>query len=231
MSPFKIVAGVFFAAGLAMLAGTAYLYNDQQDFLSDARSAQGEVIQMVRNQGEDGSTFAALVRFTDDNQQSHEFVDQISSNPPRHSRGQRVNLLYAPDNPSVAIIDDFWGRWGFIAILGPMGAIFAMLGGGLIFFVIRSARMRKWLRANGTPIAVEFLEVERDTSQSVNGRHPYRVVAQGKNPFSGKLEQFLSDPIWVDPTDELAGKKLKVFIDPNKPSRYSVDIDRLIDRA
>jgi hypothetical protein len=51
-------------------------------------------------------------------------------------------------------------------------------------------------------------------------------VAQGKNPFSGKLEQFVSEDIWVDPTAELEGTKLRVFIDPNRPERHLVDIER-----
>ncbi len=231
MNVVKVVGGIFLAVGLAMLAGSIYLYSSQSEFLAIAKSTEGRVIDMSRqvSTDDDGTsyTYAAVVRFTDDNGTTHEFVNPNSSNPPSYSKGQTVPLLYAPDNPGNAFIDDFFGRWGVVVILGPMAAIFSLLGGALFFTQIYKARIRDWVRENGTPIIVDFLEVERDRSQAVNGRNPYRIVAQGKNPFNGKLEQFLSDAIWVDPTELMGNRKLRVFIDPNKPSRYSVDIDWL----
>jgi hypothetical protein len=233
MKVVKLVGGIFFAIGLAMLIGTAYLFYSQNDFIATAKTAQGEVIDMIRRESRDDGTtsytYAAVVRFSDDGGVSQEFVNRHSSNPPGYSKGEQVQVLYAPDNPGDAIIDDFWGRWGIVAILGFTGSIFSLVGGGLLFWFIRKAQIKKWLRANGTPISIDFYSVERDTSTTVNGRHPFCVVAQGKNPFTGKLEQFRSESIWVDPTAELQGTKMKVFIDPNKPSRHSVDVERYLD--
>ncbi len=233
MNILKIIGGIFFVAGLAMLAGSSFSYASQKDFIASAKHAEGEVIDLLRkvSRDDDGDsiTYSAVVRFTDDKAISHEFVNRVSSNPPGYSKGQDVDLLYAPDNPTDAIIDDFWGRWTMVAILTGMGSIFSLVGGTLFFSQIRADWIRRWLRANGTAFAVDFLEVERDLSQSMNGRHPYRIVAQGKNPFTGKLEQYLSGAIWVDPTEYMAGRKLRVLIDPNKPSHHMLDTDWLAD--
>lgn len=233
MKIFKLVGGIFFIIGVAMLIGTGYFYSSQNDFIATAKSSQGEVIDLIRKESRDDGTtsytYAPAVRFADDRGERQEFVSNHSSNPPAYSKGENVEVLYAPDNPGDAIIDDFWGRWGIVAILGGTGLIFSLIGGGLLFWMIRKAQIKQWLRENGTPISVDFYSVERDTSITVNGRHPYRVYAQGKNPFNGKLEQFPSEAIWVDPTTELQGTKLKVFIDPNKPSRHSVDVERFLD--
>lgn len=229
----KTIGGIFLLVGLAMLAAASYLYLDQSDFIASAKAADGEVVDLIRKrQDDDGNTsytYSAVVRFTDDRSVSHEFIDQISSNPPRYSKGQDVHLLYAPGNPTDAIVDDFWGRWAVVAILGCIGGIFSLVGGGLFYREIHKARTRQWLRENGTAFSVDFLEVERDRSQSLNGRNPYRVVAQGKNPFTGKLEQYLSESIWVDPTEYMFDRKLRVLVDPNKPSRHMLDIDWLAD--
>lgn len=233
MNIVKTVGGIFLLVGLAMLAASSYLYVDQSDFIAGAKEADGEVIDLVRKrQDDDGSTsytYSAVIRFTDDRAVSHEFVDRISSSPPRYSKGQDVHLLYAPDNPTDAIVDDFWGRWAVVVILGGMGGIFSLVGGALFYREIYKGRTRIWLRENGTAFSVDFLEVERDRNQSVNGRNPYRIVAQGKNPFTGKLEQYLSESIWVDPTEYMSGRKLRVLVDPNKPSRHMLDIDWLAD--
>ena len=229
MKVFKIVGGTFFTVGLAMLGGSGYSYSSQSDFLTTAKSARGEVIAMSRRSSDDGDTYAPVVRFTDDRGVAQEFVSRTSSNPPSYSRGEQIDILYAPDNPGDAIIDDFFSRWGLSSILGFMGLIFGGVGGGLLFWQLRKERIKKWLRAKGTPVSIDFYEVNRDTSTTVNGRHPFRVVAQGKNPFSGKLEQFLSEAIWVDPTEELRGSKLRVYLDPNRPDIHSVDVDRYLD--
>ncbi|MEH6715123.1 DUF3592 domain-containing protein [Parasphingorhabdus flavimaris] len=233
MNLFKTVGCIFLVVGLAMLAAASYLYVDQRGFIAGAKTADGQVIDLLRKrQDDDGSisyTYSAVIRFTDDRAVSHEFVDRVSSSPPRYSKGQEVDLLYAPENPADAIVDDFWGRWAIVVILSGIGAIFSLVGGTLFYREIYKGRTRTWLRENGTAFSVDFLEVERDRSQSLNGRNPYRVVAQGKNPFTGKLEQYLSDSIWVDPTEYMANRKLRVLVDPNKPSRHMLDIDWLSD--
>lgn len=233
MNLVKAVGGIFLLVGLMMLAATSYLYIDQNDFIADAKEAEGQIIDLVRKQqNKDGNTsytYSALVRFTDDEAVTHEFIDRVGSNPPRYSKGQDVILLYAPDNPTDAIINDFWGRWAMVIIFGCLGTIFSSIGGGMYFWQVHKARTRLWLLKNGTAFSVDFLEVQRDLGQSMNGRNPYRVLAQGKNPFTGKLEQYLSKAVWIDPTEYLPDRKLRVLVDPNNSSRHMLDVEWLAD--
>jgi len=229
MKVLKLVGGIFLTIGLIKLGVAGYFYISQSDFIATAKSTQGQVIDMSRSSDDDGDTYAPVVRFTDDRGVTQEFVSRTSSNPPSYSRGEQVDLLYAPDNPGNAIIDDFFSRWGMVAILGGMGAIFSLVGGGMFFSQVRKAHIKKWLRSKGTAVSIDFYAVHRDTSLTVNGRNPFRVTAQGKNPFTGKLEQFISEAIWVDPTQELEGTKMRVYLDPNKPDRHSVDVERFLN--
>ena len=65
----------------------------------------------------------------------------------------------------------------------------------------------------------------------MNGAHPFRVAAQARDPRSGKLRRFDSEPIWVDPTDQLQGRKVRVLIDPARPEAYLVDLRRVVDES
>jgi len=230
MRALKIVAGLILVAGLGMLAWSGNLYFQQNEFLASAKSADGQVVRLLREESNDGEgvtyVYAPVVRFTDRDGVPHEFVNPVASNPPGYFRGEKVQLLYAPSNPADAVIDDFFGRWGLSIVVGAMGLFFTLAGSATLVMGIRKTSMDRWLRDKGSAISVDFYAVNRDISRTVNGRHPFRVVAQGKNPFTGKLEQFVSEEIWVDPTAELEGTKLRVFIDPSQPERHLVDIER-----
>jgi len=76
------------------------------------------------------------------------------------------------------------------------------------------------------------VDVQRNTSYSVNGQHPWRIIVQWQNPATGKLHLFRSDNLWFDPSRFVAQQKqIRVLIDPQKPKRYSMDVSFLPELA
>jgi hypothetical protein len=75
-------------------------------------------------------------------------------------------------------------------------------------------------------VQADVVGVERDTRIKLNGRSPYRIVCQWLNPADQKVYRFESEPMWVDPTNYLQGRKhLPVRVDPEQPKRrYWMDI-------
>ncbi|MGB3722147.1 MAG: hypothetical protein WA979_04925 [Pacificimonas sp.] len=57
------------------------------------------------------------------------------------------------------------------------------------------ARIGDWLQRSGANVIMDFLRVEANMSVWVNGRYPRRVVAEGKNPFTGKVQPYLGPDI------------------------------------
>jgi hypothetical protein len=225
---FSLVGGAF------LIVVGAMLYSDQR-FAATALRAQGEVIDLerVRDRDSDGSTsttYAAHIAFTDRTGARHEFAERIRSNPPRFAIGESAPVLYAPDRPSNAIVDDFSGRHGITMIFGIVALPLTILGVTFLVLDLRGRRRRAVLRATGQPVPAEFLHVYRDTSLRINGDHPYRIVAQGRDPRSGALRRYESKPIWVDPSDQLEGRTLRVLVDPERGD-HVIDLTGIVDPA
>ena len=234
---FTLVGGIFAAVGSLLLVASAVLLYRDSSFAAEAEMAEGRVLTLERNvsrERRDGGTstsitYTAIIEYTDQGGQRHEMAETISSNPPRLSIGQEVRVLYDPANPASAVVDDFWGRKGAVTIVGFLAVIFTILGGTLLAVNVRHRRRRAHILAVGVPVEASFLEVVSDTGQSRNGQHPYRVIAQGPHPRTGKLRRYESDAIWVDPTAQLQGRPLRVLVDPQDPDKYHIDLSDIID--
>lgn len=236
MKVMRLVGAIFAGVGTIFLIAAAVIHLKTARFLDDAEAVTGQVIELVPSWSRSDSgrrssspTYAARVAFVDAGGQPREFVESSSSNPPRHAVGDRVAIRYDRAAPSNAVIDDFWGRHGLVVIMGPMGLIFAIVGGVLFGISVRNRRRSARLRQVGRPIEAEFLHVILDESVSYNGRHPFRVVAQANAPDTGLLRRFESEALSVDPTARLEGGKVRVLIDPDGGDDYLIDLTSIVD--
>ena len=227
---FLYIGGIFAAIGLALLVGSGWMWAQQRDFARSAVRAEGEVVNLIphRSSDGDGVTYAAQVRFSDRTGQVHQWTEQGSTNPPRFDTGERVPVLYDPQSPESAVVDDLWGRRGALLIIGPLGALFTVFG--LLFVILerRGTGQERRLLRSGLPTDATFLHVFRDTRVKINGDYPFRVVAQGHDPQTGAPRRYESQPIWVDPTEHLQGRTVRVMIDPTRPDRYVMDLSGVL---
>ncbi|MVA24439.1 DUF3592 domain-containing protein [Agrobacterium vitis] len=223
--------GVFFLMnGLTFVAVGGGIYYYDRQFEARALHAEGVVTDLIRNRNLDNkhNSYTAIVRFTDANGEQQEMADRVWSNPPRFGKGDQVDVLYDPQSPRHAIINDAWGRYFIPAMFSGLGLLCAVLGGVFLIVLIAKSRKNAWLRRFGKPIEAEFLQVIQDQKLNVNGVFPFRVVAQGPDPKTGQLRRYRSGPIWVDPTEQLKGRKLRVLVDPAKPKRHLIDLSGIL---
>lgn len=221
---FVWVGGIFATIGVVFVAIAGWSYQSDRSFAARGARAQGTVIEMAGSGGSDGYTYSPVVEFVDARGRRHVFTSTVSSNPPRYSRGETVEVIYAPDSPDRAMIDGFLDRFLLPLIFGGLGTLFAAIGFGLLAFWHRGRQIAGRLRASGLPIPARVTECYRDTGVRVNGRSPWRVVCQATHPADGKVRSFRSGPVWADPTSVLAGKEVRVFVDPARPGPYLVDL-------
>lgn len=224
---------VFPLVGAGLLVGAAFTYEKRASFIAEAVRGDGVVIDLESSRSGSSSdrTYRPVVRFVTEDGERVEFTSSFGSNPPSYSRGDRVRVLYLPSRPRDAEIESFFALWGVTVILGGIGAVFLVIGVAINIVVMRNARRKEYLRQHGQPIETEFTRVELNTSLTVNGSHPYRVLSQWQNPGTGKVHVFKSDNVWFDPTSYVTGRRIKVFIERRDPRKYFVDLSFLPEVA
>ncbi len=222
-----IIKYLFTVLGIGMLAGALFMIQDTRSFIAGASRAPGTVIDLEESESSDSTTYRAVVRFLDARGAKIEFASSTSSDPPAYSVGEAVEVFYDPAAPQEAKINGFFDLWGGATILGSMGVVFFLVGGGIVLAGALKARRVAHLRVNGRSIEAEFQAVERNTSLRVNGKHPYRVLAQWRNPSTSEVHVFRSDNLWFDPSDFVKGRKIRVLIDKENPRKYHVELSFL----
>lgn len=227
MKVIAIVKYTFTLIGIGMLAGAFLLYKSTSSFLAEATKTEGTVVDLIRSQSSNSTTYRPVVHFLGQNGQTIEFVSSTGSNPPSYSKGQKVEVMYRPTEPQDAKINGFFSLWGGPIFLSGIGAVFFIIGAGIILVGSQKSRKDEFLRKNGTPIETEFQSVEQNTALSVNGKHPFMVLTQWLNPATSELHIFKSNNLWFDPSSFIKTKKITVFIENNNPKKYFVDLSFL----
>lgn len=226
---FNWIGGIFLLFGLVFAGVGAGIYWKDRDLAATGDRAQGTVVELEWRRDSDGDvTYRPVVEFRDAGGARHRFTSSVGSNPAAFSRGEEVEVIYDAWSPSDAMIDSFTTRYLLPLAFGGFGLVFGGIGGGMLVAVIRRKRIIADLKQRGLPIEAEVIDCYHDTSTKINGRSPYRVVAQATHPGTGQLQSFKSDPIWLDLSSQLDGKNVRVLVDMQRPKRYWVDLTEYV---
>lgn len=235
MKTVSIVRFILLLAGLVMLGVALYLYQDARSFLTGAVQARGTVVDFRRSESvtRDGNvshisvSYFPVVQFTDGSGRHIEFTSSSGSNPPSYDQGEQVTVLYHTDAPDKARINGFMSLWFGPLLVGGLGVLFTAIGIGMFVVPMRRKRMQADLKTHGVPVEARFESVEQNTSMQVNGRSPWRVLAQWLDPATSQVHVFKSDNLWFDPSAYIKDRKINVFMDRADPKKYYVDLSFL----
>jgi hypothetical protein len=225
MKTLAILKYGFALIGAGLLAGGLYWAQNVRAFIAGAARAEGTVIELVSSYSSGSTTWRPVVRFAAEGK-TVEFVSSSSSNPPSYSKGEKVTVLYSPGAPHDAKIEGFFSLWLGPIILGGIGSVFFAIGGAMIVVTRSRAALAQRLRSQGMTVQAKFQGVELNTGLTVNGAHPYRLVAQWQGP-TGEIHVFRSEDLWYDPSDHVKRETLTVYIDPADPRKHYVDVSFL----
>lgn len=138
---FTIFILAFGLPGLGFLIGGVFAFTSTQNFLDQSVSANGTVIDLGLRYSGNSRVYYPIIKFTDESGQEIEFRSSFGSNPPAYQVGEKVSILYIPDNPDQARISSFISLWFLTLLFLGMGTIFT--GIGLIFLYSLITNMRK----------------------------------------------------------------------------------------
>ena len=226
----SIVKYLFAIIGLGMLIGSFFLFQNTQNFLQEAVTADGEVIELIRSESRNSSSgskknvsYRPVVEFKTSDGTVVEFTSSTGSNPASHSRGEAVEVLYEELTPEKARIKGFFSLWGASLIVGCLGGIFFLIGFGIILFGNLKGKKIKRLKESGLKTITKFQSVNRNETLKVNGRNPYQILTHWNNPATSELHMFKSENLWFDPTDHIKQEEITVLIDRDNPKKYYMD--------
>ncbi len=120
----KIGGWVFISVAIIDLTIAFFVYRHAQTFVQTASRAQATITKMVEREGSDHDTcYYPVFTFKDSNGQEQEVYSSSGQYPPAYKVGDRVTVLYLPDDSGHAKIDGFWELWIWPVLLGAFGVI------------------------------------------------------------------------------------------------------------
>jgi hypothetical protein len=221
------VAYLFLIIGIAMLVGAGYWMTRTQAFVDRSETVPGEVIDLERSRSSDSTAYYPVIKYKTKSGQERTFRSNTGSSPPSYDVGEKVEVMYDVAEPSDARIRSFFSIWGGPAIVGLLGTLFGVIGGGILYVRRSFAQRAEDLRRRGMPIQTDYQGVEQNRGLQVNGRSPWCIVTQWKNPTTGELHLFRSANLWFDPTAHIQGRQITVYVDRKNPKRYYMDVSFL----
>jgi hypothetical protein len=135
--PFDPVWLIFLLIGIAMLLAARSVFNSRRAFIARAKTAEGTVIGLEKvesnrevdpDRSDNGPSYAPIVRFQAAGGQQIEFTDAVATRPARNHFGQKLKILYDPDNPSEARVDESGSLYVAPLALLFIGLVFTALG-------------------------------------------------------------------------------------------------------
>ncbi len=103
---------------------------------------EGVVTRLEESSSSEGGccTYSPVVEFVATNDQTYTFESENASDPPAYDIGERVEVLYDPNDPNTAQINKYSERWLMPIILIP-----SMLCGSVILTFVM---VRAWRRGD-----------------------------------------------------------------------------------
>ncbi|WP_085901275.1 DUF3592 domain-containing protein [Kiloniella majae] len=233
MKTIKILKYIFMSVGLITLSVMGIWSYTTHNFVDNAHSAQGTVIDLIQSRSSSSSStsnsyvYRPEVIFQTATGEEVTFQSSTGSNPPAYNRGEKVSVLYNPENPQDAKIDGTLSLWLGPLILGVIGFIFSAFGIGLSVYFYKKEKLKNYLLRHGSHVTARIDSITENTSVRVNGRYPFQITAQWQDPVSGTLHLFKSDNIWFNPTDHIQRDTVTVLVDQSDPEKYFVDLSFL----
>lgn len=213
---FAIVGAIFVAVGLILFGSVFNSANKVE--------TTGIITRISLSGSPENESYKVYVSYVVKGDEYESILNGYSSS---FYEGKEVEIYYDKDNPNkigMKSLDLL------ILIVPGIGLIFLIIGGTGILLKVSKKKLEKRLKKDGKLIYADYDETIINTSYSINGRHPYKIICEWINPVDNEEYMFKSRNIWINPEDIIEERNIKqfpVYIDKNNKKKYVVDIDIL----
>lgn len=215
---FTIVGTVFVAIGI-ILFGSVFDYTNKIE-------TTGIITRISLSGSSENDSNKVYVSYV---AEGNEYESTLSGYSSSFYEGKEIEIYYDKDNPNKIGMKSL----DLLFLIFPgLGLISLIIGVTGISAKARGKKSEKRLKENGELIYADYVETIINTSYSVNGRYPYKIICEWTNPVDSEEYMFKSKNIWSNPEDIIEEKNIKqfpVYIDKNNKKKYLVDIDILTE--
>ncbi len=149
MDNFKVLGlfGFVFAAfGVVLLVWAFSDYRSTSTFVAGATQIEGKVVELIEkitDDAENGRSYAYFprVEFVDSTGVTRNFISTSGGNPPSYREGDPVEVTFPQNRSEDARINSFMSLWFGPIVMAAFGAIFTLVGGGLLLSLRGRARV------------------------------------------------------------------------------------------
>ncbi len=103
---------------LAAFVGSYIWRNNRSNWLASLSPATGTVTQVMEKTDEYGDTlYQPVIKFEGPQKESYKVPSTSWSSYLSYKKGDSVDVLYLPSDPSDAVVDEWFAKWGFVTIV------------------------------------------------------------------------------------------------------------------
>jgi len=217
------LGAIFLFIGILFALIGAILIYKNNEFKKTAVGGEATIVDIYKSVDSDGDTsHTVMVEYSVDGKKYKGTLDYYTAGM---GVGDNVKIFYDPNNPN-----DFIGDGSNIGMLifVILGSVFATIGTVFIVISIKKKNIQKRLKASNYVIQANIDSFDLNMNLTVNGRHPFILIASAISPYDGKTYKFKSESIWNDLTlsfEKYNIKTVPVYVNPKNYKEYYVDID------
>lgn len=224
MTSFWLVFAIpFFIIGIIFLFVGMKIFVAQTDFKNNAKESNAVITNIETYTDSEGYTeYNVMVRYEVDGKIYDEELNSYSSDM---YVGKTLTIYYNQNNPTEISYTDM--EFAFL-VFPILGLIFTLIGGGIFVKLIIDNKKRKRLLNSKFIIQAKIIDFVINGSISVNGKHPYMLVASTISPYDGNTYVFNSDSVWNDLNPIIKQYNITtvpVYVNPQNYKEYYLDID------
>ena len=198
-----LIATLFLGLPLMFSAMGIYMGYGYLSLTQSGKYAQATVIRNDSSYNSDnGTTYKAVLRFTDYRGKSWEVKDNISyGSSPSFSTGTKIGVYYDPKDPNEFVIDDFWHNMGIAIAFTAFGFVF-------IGFILLGSYFNKKGKNNKN--------LSSSSKKNNFYNEMYRAVFEYKMP-NGDRNQIVSDVSSNSLLNKIPGTRITLLMSQKNP--------------
>lgn len=205
--------------GLMILFGSFQGFFITISLLLNSELTTAQVLEINESKSRRSTSYSALVQFQLPNGQLQTF-DTEGLLDSLYEVGQTIDVLYDPDDPSVAKVNRFRELWSGNVIFLLIGIV--PFSGGLYILIKPILRKREieTLISSGMRIKADLLKIIRKKEKWKP--EYYIIVCEAK--VDDRMLTFESDPVDYNPKLQIQGQKISVYLNTLNHKKYYVNL-------